>query len=265
MRPLRLQAKLVLAFTIVLLPVLMLVLVDFYTDLRNSEEIIVAHQLNTTHAVAELVEQVFNEAIQLGETVAASPAARTMDPSILDPYLQELIGRSRFYDAINVFGADGVNRGWGNVEVSAEPRLRIGDRPYFQQVLRERRPVVSEVILLRRPLALGVIVGVPIVVGGETVGVVNVVFRTDLLAKRFGTAYLRPDESIFLVDPTGRLAFHTRLKDLGWEQSLLYQKHPAVVRALAGSPTKGALHESPVDGSRRYIAVAPTRRFAWAV
>jgi hypothetical protein len=80
----------------------------------------------------------------------------------LDPHLQELVARSPLYDSIGVFDATGLNRGWSNPTHPDEPRVWIGDRPYFKKVLATNAPVISEVLELRRPIRTGLLVSVPL-------------------------------------------------------------------------------------------------------
>ena len=156
------HAKLLLAFGAVLLPVLGLLSADFISGLRRTQETLLDAQSMTAQAVAVQITESFESAIEFARAVANDPLVRAMDPQQLDAHLQDLTRTSALYDAIGVYDAQGLNRGWGEPDAPAEPRLRIGDRPYFQQVMATHAPVVSEVIELRRPTSTAILISVPI-------------------------------------------------------------------------------------------------------
>ena len=264
------RSKQLAAFAVILLPVLVLLLVSFQASLARREEYVLEEQLLTAQAIAIQVDQTFDAAIGVGCAVANDRLVQTMDPSQLDPHLQELVRRHPFYHAINVWDAEGVNRGWGNVSQPAEPRIAVADmpyfRPYFQQVVATGTPTISEVFLLRRPLTGGVVAAVPIHdPDGHPIGVVTVEMRTDQLAMQYEEARLRPGQSILLTDRKGRLALHTRWLDLPYEESNAYAHLEPLRQALAGVPTQQIEYTSPLLGDSRLGAFVPTPKYRWVV
>lgn len=263
---LSLRIKLLLALVVVLVPVLALLLAAFRGDVQQSEQTTLDAQLLTAQAVAVQVDEAFDAAIGVGWAVANDPLSQTMDPTLLDPHLKALVRVNPVYDSINIFDVGGINRGWGNLTEPAEPRLNISDRPYFQEVIRTNRPAISPVLLLRRPVVVGNTATVPIRgADGKPVGVVNVVMRTDLLANRYKEARLRPGQSIFLVDPSGRLAFYTAIPNLPYEQSDAFMDFAPVDTALAGQPTEQANFTNPLTNDVCMGAFVPTLKYHWAV
>ena len=263
---LSLRNKILLAFLLALLPVLALLLLSFQDTLSRRQAVALDDQMLTAQAVAIQVDANFDAAVSVGYSVANDPLVQTMDPAILDPHLQALIALNPMYDAINVFDAQGRNRGWGHATEPAEPRLEIADREFFQQAMAQNAPTVSEVLLLRRPIEVGIVVAVPIRgAEGRPVGVVNVVLRADQLAERYREVQLLPGQTIFLVDHTGRLAFYTARPDLSYEESGVFADLEPVREALAGRPQKVADFTSPVSHDQRLAAFAPTPKHGWAV
>jgi signal transduction histidine kinase len=258
--------KLLLAFLTVLLPVMVLLTVDLFTGLRRTQETILEAQTLTAQAVAAQITESFEDAIDLGWVAANDPVIQSMDSSRLDPHLQRLKQHNPHFDAIGVYDANGVNRGWGDPREVPEPRLRIGDRPYFQQVMATNAPVISEVIELRRPIRTAILASVPIRnAEGRPIGVVNVVLQADLLGKRYQGARLQSGQAIFLTDPTGRLAFHTRYPDLTYSQSDAYITFAPLHLALEGTSVKLDEFISPLSHEPSLGALVPTPKYGWVV
>jgi PAS domain S-box-containing protein len=263
---LRIHAKLLAAFIIVLLPVLGFLVSDFLSDLRRTREAILHVQFVTAQAVAVQASETFDAAISFGWAVSKDPLLQTLDPRRLDPHLKELVEQSPLYDSVSIFDTSGVNRGWSNPRRPNEPRLWIGDRPYFQQVLATNAPVISEVIELRRPIRMGLLVSTPVRgPDGRPIGALNVVMRTDLLEQRYAGARLQPGQALFLADHNGRLAFHTGNPGLSFEQSNAFAAFEPLRAALNGTPSRLDQFISPLNGDKRLGAFVPVPRYPWAV
>jgi signal transduction histidine kinase len=263
---LSLSAKLLLAFAVVLLPIFALMLVTLRSVLVSLQQGTLDDHLLTAQAVAVQVDASFDAAIGVGWAVANDPLSQTMDPSLLDPHLQALVASNPGYDTVNVFDAQGVNRGWGNLTDPAGPRLFVGDRDFFLEVMATNTPVISQVLELRRPTVVGVVASVPIRgPDGRPIGVVNVVTRTDQMAKRYEAAKLEPGQAILLADRTGRLAFDTLRPDLTYDESNAFSGFEPIESALAGVPSEVAQFTSPIGGDSRMGAFVPTPKYHWAV
>ncbi len=258
--------KLLLAFLAVLLPVLVLLGVDFASGLRRTQETILEAHGMTAHAVAVQITDSFDAAIDLGWALANDPVVQTMDSRQLDAHLQRLKEHNPRYDAIGVYDANGVNRGWGEPRAAPEPRVRIADRPYFQKVMATNAPVISEVIELRRPIRTAMLASVPIRgKDGRPVGVVNVVLQTDLLSQRYMGARGDSQQAIFLADPTGRLAFHTGYPDLPYARSGAFLPFEPLQLALTGTTVQLDRFTSPLDKDVSLGAFVPTPKYGWVV
>ena len=263
---LRIHAKLLVAFIIVLLPVLGLLLADLLADLNRTREDILHVQFMTARAVAGQASETLDAAVGFGWAVSKDPLLRTLDQRELDAHLKELAAQSPLYDSVAVFDATGLNRGWSNPTSPDEPRLSIGDRPYFQQVMATNALVISEVLELRRPIRTGLLVSTPIRgADGQPIAVFNVVMRTDLLEQRYAGARFQPGQALFLADHNGRLAFHTGHPELSFEESNAYARFEPLQAALRGTPSRIAQFTSPLQGDERLGAFVPVPRYPWAV
>jgi signal transduction histidine kinase len=263
---LSLKTKLLGAFLIVLAPVLVLLLVASRESLRSEQQHALEAQLLTAQAVAVQIDAAFDAAVHLGRAVAEDRVVLTMDPVQLDPLLKRILGDQPRYDAINVFDANGINRGWGQLTEPASPRLNIADRLFFQRVMSTGQPAISEVIELRRPLVLGFVVSVPIPgEDGRPVGVINVVGRADILAKAYAGATLREGQTILLTDHSARLAFVTGRPNLTAAQSHMLKGFAPLAAALEGTPTMVSDYVSPLGEDRRMGAFVPTQHAGWVV
>ena len=260
-----LNAKLLGAFLLVLLPMLILLLVGIDDRRRSSEESLVDGLLLTSQAVSLQVDETFDAAISTGWAVANDPLVQTMDPMVLDSHLTTLVSRTPEYWTIAVFNAEGVCRGWGNLSEPAEPRLDISRDAHFRRVMATNQPTISSVQQLDRPPTLGFVAATPIRdADSRVVGVVTIVIRTDQLARKYLATQRQPGQAIFAIDPEGRIAFHTLIPDLTPENSRAFTDFAPVRSALAGITTVDTDFVSPFFGDRRLGAFTPTL-YRWAV
>jgi PAS domain S-box-containing protein len=262
-----LRTKLFLAFGLVLLPVLVLLIMGFRASVARQEALILEDQRLTAEAVAIQVDGAFDASIGLGWAVANDPLTQTLDPQRLDIHLRQLIERYPFYEEISVFDAHGINRGYGHLSLSPEPRFSIADKVYFQSVMATDAPAISQVIQLERPAgAVGVVAAVPVRdAGGQVVGVVTVVLTTDQLAKRYEETRLLPGQAIVLADRNARLAFHSLHRSLSYAQSSSFADLSPVRAALAGIPSTVNDFADRITSDVRLGAFVPTLRHRWAV
>jgi PAS domain S-box-containing protein len=262
-----LRGKLFLSFGIVLLPVLLLLLVDFRQNLASREKLILDDQRLTADAVAAQVDGAFDAAMGLAWAVANDPLTRTFDSTALDAHLEQLLERHPLYQAIGVFDAAGRNRGHGHLTLSPEPRFSIAGFEHFQTVMATNAPALSSVIRLQRPAGLvGMVAAVPVRDdAGQVIGVVTVAMSADQLAKQYEETRLLPGQAILLADRTARLAFHSRRRDLSYDASAAFVPLPALRSALAGTATMVSAFPDPVTREIRLGAFVPTPKYRWAV
>jgi PAS domain S-box-containing protein len=266
MMRLHIHAKLLVAFTIVLLPALGLLIAGTLAELRQTQESILEAQAMTARAVATRAAEHFDGAIGFAWAVAQDPLLQSLDPAVLDPHLRKMAERSPLYDSIAVYDATGANRGWGDRNLPAEPRVSIRERRYFQQVMAANTPVISEVVELRRPARTGLVASVPIrSPEGRPIGVVNIMLRSDQLAYQFLDARLQQSQAVFLADSSGRMAFHTGASHLPYRQSADLMHLAPLQAALAGIPIQVDSFENPFQGDEHMGALAPVPGYPWVV
>ncbi|QRK07924.1 PAS domain S-box protein [Archangium violaceum] len=263
---LHIHAKLLVAFVLVLLPVLGLLVAGFLSDLRRTQEYILEAQAMTAQSVAVQVAEVFDGAVGLGWAVAQDPRLLILDSRVLDSHLRRVVERSPLYQSIGIYDARGHQRGWGGQSGFADPGRDIRDRPFFQQVMASNAPVISHVHELERTLRAGLIASVPIRdEGGRPIGVVTIQLRAEQLADRFLDARSQQRQVLLLVDPSRRLAFHTGAAYLPYRQSGAYLRFEAIQRALDGIPARLARFTSPFLEDEHLGAFAPVPKYPWAV
>ncbi len=265
---LSLRAKLLLAFALVLLPVLALLLAGFRENLVRRRDTVLEDQLQTAQEVAIQVDQAFDAAIRFGWAIANDPFVRGLDPERVQPQIERLLRSVPEYEGVAVFDAQGNKRGWvdhsGGTDTQQD--VNISDRPYFRTVMATNAPVISDVLQSRKIGVVAIIATVPIRDrDGQPRGVVNVTMTASRLAKEYEAARLRPGQALLLVSPSGRLAFHTARPDLSFEETGPYLGFEPVQQALAGRPVKVADFNSPFLGEGRMGAFVPTPGDHWAV
>jgi len=264
----RLRAKLLLAFAVVLLPVAALLWMDFRAGIARQEESILRDHELTAQAVALQVDEAFDALISFGWAVANDPTVRGGDVAQIDKQLATLVTRSSQVALIAVHDASGANRGWAGSGAPAGPAARrpnVSARPDFQQVMALNLPQISDVLSPDRLGAPGLVATVPIRDEQDRpTGVVVVGALADQLAHRYEHARLLPGQAIFLADRAGRLAFHTLLRPMTYEKSGMLQRAEALHTALAGIATTET-HFHGVDDEVRLAAIVPTHRYRWVV
>src|SRR5271156_2815246 len=117
--------------------------------------------------------------------------------------LFDLTGNAPWIYGTGVVGTD------GRVVCATEPRaigLNLGDRPYFQQMLRTRDFVLSDYLITRGAGVPGVMAAYPIIRGdGTFAGAVMASINLQWMADLAETAARRARTSVALVDGNGTL------------------------------------------------------------
>jgi PAS domain S-box-containing protein len=267
MRRIGLRSKLFLAFGIVLLPVLALLLMGFRSNLASRQALILEDQRLTAEALAIQIDSVFDASLGLAWAVANDPLIQTLDAQRIDPHLKQLIERYPYYQQINIFDAQGVNRGFGDLTLPPEPRFSVASRVYFQSVMATNTPAISQVTQLFRPAGvIAIVAAVPIRNdAAQPIGVVAVVLTTDQLAKRYEETRLLPGQAIVLADRSGNLAVHSLRRNLTHDASDAFKDLPPLRAALAGIPTTISEFSDPVTNDVRLGAFVPAPRYGWVV
>ncbi|TAK35142.1 MAG: HAMP domain-containing protein [Chloroflexota bacterium] len=263
---LSLRAKQFASFVVILLPILGLLIYGYREADDRQVETILDDQMQTAQAVSAVVDGSFDEALTLGWALANDPVVLTLDPSQLDPYLEQLILYYPQYEQIGVVNALGDQVGTARPFPAGTQRAGLAaDIPTVQQVLSTGQPVLGTVSISRLTLSPATGMGVPIRdKRGQTVGAVFVSYRLETLSRELGGVILGPQQSILLVDTVGTALFHTALSELPWEERNLSGFEP-VKAALEGRPTEVRRFVSPVTGDTRMGAFTPTPKYGWVV
>ncbi|MBI4317940.1 MAG: sensor histidine kinase [Chloroflexi bacterium] len=254
--------KLLLAAALVILPLLATLIYDFETDFALRTDTILDSQMQTAQAVAALVDDTFDAQIDVAWAFAVNPIVSTLDLNRVDPYLKRLAPLYAKYDDIAVLDAKGESV--GSFVTFPGVRPSGADREYFQRVMATNGPFISGVLVSRATGRHITVAAVPVRgEGGGPVGVVIVAQDTSGLPERLASVGLDPGQAIFLADPTGRLAFHTRRPELSWEERDL-SSYPPIQSAIRQEPFRSASTEGAFGGER-LVVTTHTPRYHWVV
>lgn len=258
----RLRTKLMIGVSLVLLPLLGLLLVGLEENYEMRRTSLLNNMSQTATSSGLLVEALLQEARGTAQMIASEAASHELDPNALRPFVQRLALERT--ELVNLAVFDPA----GHLVAASTARSEgrdISDRSYFQQVLQTKEPVVSEVLIGRLTGRPAVIAAAPILDADRRVrGVVSVNLRLDRLAQRMRDMGLRPGQALFVVDPRGRLAFHTARKEPSWEERDL-SGLPEVQEALAGNPVLTTEFTGLFLQDRRIAALVPTVQHGWVV
>jgi signal transduction histidine kinase len=259
----RLRAKLLLAFAVVLLPVAVLLWMDFRMGIARQEQSILRNHELTAQAVALQVDEAFDALISFGWAVANDPTVRDGGLAQVNRQLRTLLSRTSQVALLAVYDPDGTNRGWAGP--GSPSTAGVAGQADFQQVMALNLPQISDVLPPQRLGQPGLVATVPIRDADDRPsGVVVVGALADQLAHRYEHARLLPGQAIFLADRTGRLAFHTLLRPLTYERSGLLV-HSEALRAAVAGVASAETHFIGVGGDERLAAIVPTHKYRWAV
>ncbi|MFN7144446.1 MAG: cache domain-containing protein, partial [Myxococcota bacterium] len=263
-----LQLKILFGFALTLLPLVILTIREFRSDVARLERRVLEAQMITAGGVAAAVDRQLDTAIGLGWAVSLDPRVKRFDPVVVEAYLQELVQLTPFVTAIGVFDAQGECHAFATSTGIEGRGPSIGDRAYFQQVMAANQPAVSNVLALRTLPGTGIVAAVPIRddTTGRAVGLVAVITDTHALSRQYWERSTQaPGQAILLLDRDGRLAFHTADPDLPFEMADAMRAFPPVVSALAGVPATSASFTSPIAGDERLGAFTRTSTHDWVV
>lgn len=258
----RLRAKVMLGVSLVLLPLLGLLLFGLVENYEMRRTSLLNSMGQTATTAGLLVEASLSDARQLAQTLAAEAASPRMTPGELRAFIERLAREHAELVNLGVFDAAGRPV----AAATAGPEgLNISDRPYFQEALRTREPVISELLLGRTVKQPTVVVAAPVLAGERAPrGVVTVSLQLERLAQRMRGIGLRPGQALFVTDGQGRLVFHTSRQEMTWEERDLSQR-PEVQQALAGGPVLSTEFRGLRMKDRRIAALVPTAQHGWLV
>jgi signal transduction histidine kinase len=254
---LRIRAKLLLGTLLVLLPFLVQNLWWFgdATELRERSVLMSLRQ--SAELAGVVVDRAFDGVLALAATLASDSDLPLADPSSLRRRVTRLERSRRDVASVGLWSANG-----DPLVEAAEPRHntpRISDQPSFGQALRTGQATLSDVL----PASGGdplVVASAPLE-SGE--GVASAALRLDAISEHLSAVKLRPGQDLFLVDPQGRLAFHTASRKLAATASLNVADHPLVREALTAGSATVAAAPSLVGNIVRAFALVKTPVHGW--
>lgn len=226
-----------------------------------------------TEAVAVIADDLFDEGISVGHTIASDQAVKRLDTARFTPYLREIRTRSPHLANIAIIDAQGTVRGWASPDPLPQPAPSVAERPFFARLRDGASPTSMRVVNPESNRILGNGVAVPILdADGTLLGVVAIAFDPDYISSRLAQVRLFTGQVLSLIDPNGRVAVlvgtsNRALADFTWEQRDR-SGVPEVQAALAGQVTTTTAYRSPVsapDAAPRLAVFARTPRHGWVV
>ncbi|QRK04761.1 sensor histidine kinase [Archangium violaceum] len=258
----RLRAKLMLGVSLVLLPLLGLLLFGLEENYEMRRTSLLNGMLQTATTSGLLIDASLQEMIRLAQAVSAESASHALRPGELQDFITRL-ARERT-DLVNLAVFDASGRPVASATPGPEG-LDISDRPYFQEAIETKEAVVSELLIGRTVKRPVVVVAAPVLDGNKQArGVVTVSLRLDQLARRMLEIGLRPGQALFVVDPHGRLVFHTSRLEATWEEREISQ-WKEIQEALAGDPVLTTEFRGLFRDDHRIAALTPTPQHGWLV
>ncbi|MCL5957866.1 MAG: HAMP domain-containing protein, partial [Chloroflexi bacterium] len=259
---LSLRSKLLIGIFLILLPILALLFHDFRADYDRRTQAVLASQTQTAEAASALVDATFGAGLDVAWALTADPIVRSFDPARIDPHLRQLKSLYPQFDSIAVFDARGRNV--GSAQMVTEPRLNVADRDYFQKVMSTNSPFVSNVLISRTTGRFIVVMAVPMRGDdGRPNGVVFTALNVDIFPRLLTEVRLQPGQTIFLADPTGRLAFDTEKPELTWDERDV-SSYPPIRSTLEGRPFAGTDVGGPLGGEPSVVTTTSSK-YGWVI
>ena len=150
------RAKLILAFVVILVPLLLFEFVSFEQQRRQALDDALGDELRTAEAVGAHVDSTFDEALADAQILANDPVIRSLEPEPIERHLQRIRYFQPQYSNITVVDARGQQIATAASRAGVPP-LNVANRDYFQRMLATNQPVLSDVVIgriVQRPLAV---------------------------------------------------------------------------------------------------------------
>ncbi|MBU0480666.1 MAG: response regulator [Proteobacteria bacterium] len=262
------QGKVLTGLSIIFLCSVLALFTSMNTTLKNSILIQESHIIrNYASSVAGKLNHNLAQAAANLEAVARTTKVRSMDRSILDPYLQEVSTISPFFLWHMVMDHNGTV-----ISRHSKPERRgadRSDRDYFRVPMFEQKSMVSETQVSRSG-NLSVHIATPIVgEDGAPLGVLSAPIgfadRNPILYNAITRASLPDEWQVFLVDKRGLLIAHSHQTiDRNNLQPLDFSTHPAVSTMLAGGNVS-RLDRYFYQGEEWYSSASEVELSGWTV
>lgn len=240
---------------LVLLAILPLVLVLFYGAAgRRRRDAAVAEQY--TQQVAQLAAAVETRLVegarQFLSALAQVPEVRSLEPGAANAVLGKLMEEHRYYTTLGVVALDGAVLS-GALPVS--PGLNLGDRGWFQGVLRTRRFAGSGYYVGRQSKKQSIGFAGPVLAAdGKLQSVVYASFDVSYLGFQLAQLQLPLGARVVVMDPSGVVlaSAPSDVVPVGKPMS----DSRCLEQVLRGR-TAGALRAVGADGAEHFCAYAP--------
>lgn len=227
-----------------------------------------AQQRETAEArrTAEIIDRRVSEMLRALQLVGdrLDPAMLT-DPPALALFLQSKPVAQSMFANIYVAAPSGQLLLFSDASGIRHPAQSIGDRPYFQQVLRERQPVVSQPVLGRMSSEPVLIFSHPVMRGDQVIAVIGGALRLasrDLLADLAQAAHA--GEALMMVtDRQGTVLAHPQRAAL--MKPLMSLEPFAGGAAPKDLAAAGAVPWAEAARGEMLIASAPVPGTGWQV
>jgi signal transduction histidine kinase/HAMP domain-containing protein len=262
---LSLRRKLVLAFVVLLIPVLALVVYSYFHEYESQQSTLLDGEMGTAQAVGTTLDATFDEGMAIAQMLALDPtinSAFTDHPSGLDDYLAQRLLLFPQYINFSLWDNKGQYMAAAMPADPNQPPLNIFDQPQIQRALTTSKPALSGVFIagiVNRPT---ISIAVPIVgQSSQPVGVITVLLDLDTLPRDLGPVQLSSQQSLFITDPVGRAALYSMKPDMTWEERDISWYEP-VRQALVNGSFGGMVSKSVVGGTR-LVAATVTPKYGW--
>ena len=255
---LRIRGKLLLGTLLVLLPFLAQNLWWFDEASARREDSVLMGLGQSAELAGVVVDRAFDGALALAETLASDSELPLEDRVSLARRVTRLQRSRPDIASVAVLSPEGEPLGVAPDRGSLP--AEIADRSWFQQALRTGSPALSNAVR-------AAVEGDPIVVAIAPLenarGLASAALRLGAIWEHLAAVKLRPGQNLFLVDPGGRLAFHTATREEGFGRDVGDQ--PLVQEALAAGSATAANSPSLVGNSVRAYALVKTPVHGWVV
>lgn len=168
---LSLRTKLVASSTLILIPILILLLLNVRSAYVRQRRQVIEDQVQTAQVMGAMVDDAFDEALQVAKVYASDPDIQKLDAARVDDHLKAL--GSAYPEYADVVGIANV-QGTLIASASGWDKIKVADREWFQKVMQTRKATVSNVIISKAVGEPIVVAAVPIVTGdGKIIGAVR--------------------------------------------------------------------------------------------
>ncbi|HET8628442.1 MAG TPA: cache domain-containing protein, partial [Thermomicrobiales bacterium] len=202
-------ADLALLIVVTLLPLIVLGGYLSYRTMHEERAAIYAAALRQAQETAQRADSLITDTQGNLTILAQTTTLRQGDPATTRALLLEVKARFPYYD--DLFAADATGNVYAFAAQSARPdgtRVDVGDQPYFQSLLQNDKPVISDVVISKvtdRPV---VVVAVPVHRTGDSgppTGTVAATLDLVRLQQWLDSRTLPPRTTITVVDDQGRV------------------------------------------------------------